>query len=399
VEYPFRVQSDFLYLSGFEEPDSVLLLIKKQGMKTVLFLRDKNPEREIWDGRRLGVQQACDTLGLDDAYSIDDLQNQSLNLISGVETIYISFSELESWFGLIHTWINRLKEQVRSGVDSPAQIADLDTLLHEQRVFKTRAEIKKMRKAAQISVEGHLAAMRVAKKSAFEYQVQAELESTFVQQGSPRVAFNSIVASEANACVLHYTENNAKMVKSGLVLVDAGAEWQGYAGDITTTFPASGRFSKPQAELYTLVLKAQQTAVAVIKPGVPYDEMHKKVIEVLTQGLVELGILKGKLGKLIEKEAYRPFFMHGTGHWLGMDVHDVGAYKKKGVWRAFEPGMVVTVEPGLYISDQHKKVDKKWHNIGIRIEDDVLVTQSGHEVLTKGLPRSVNEIETYMSQF
>jgi len=398
VEYEFRAHSDFIYLTGFEEPDSVLFLVKKEALQSVLFLREKNPEKEIWDGRRLGVEKACEALGVDQSFAIDDLDSEALALMENCDHVYISFSELETWLSPINDWISQLKQQVRKGIKAPNNIADLDKVLHEMRLFKSERELEFMRKAAQISVQGHLQAMKAAASSNYEYQVQAELEGTFKRAGSPRVAFNSIVASGENACILHYTKNRSELDKNALVLVDAGAEYNGYAGDITTTYPAGGKFSQEQALLYSLVLKAQQAAIESIKPGVSYDEMHQASIHTLTEGLVELGLLQGEVEELIATEAYKAFFMHGTGHWLGMDVHDVGDYKIDGEWRNFELGMVVTVEPGLYVSAEHSEVDAKWHNIGIRIEDDVLVTATGNEVLTAGLPRTVEEIESWMAE-
>ncbi|MDX1351655.1 MAG: Xaa-Pro aminopeptidase [Thiomicrorhabdus sp.] len=397
VEYPFRAESDFFYLTGFTEPDSVLFLVKKTSTQNVLFLRPKDPEQETWQGRRLGIEAAPGFIQIDQAWSIDELDEHALDLLENIEQVYLSFSHLAKWSESINHWLTTLKQRVRKGVSAPSSICDLDKILHEMRLCKTADEIKRMRKAAKISVQGHLSAMDAVLRCDYEYQVQAALEAEFVKQGSPRVAFSSIVASAENACILHYTENRCKIDKQALLLVDAGAEWQGYAGDITTTFPASGRFSVEQAQLYSLVLTAQQAAIHAIKPGVTYDQMHQASLKVLTTGLVELGILQGDVEELIASEAYKAFFMHGTGHWLGMDVHDVGDYKIKQQWRKLKPGMVVTVEPGLYISAEHADVDSKWHNIGIRIEDDVLVTRTGHEVLTVGLPRTVEEIESWMA--
>jgi len=398
VEFPFRADSDFIYLTGFEEPDSVLVLLKKEGVESHLFIRPKDLEQETWQGRRLGVEAAPSYLAIDSAFAIDELDEAVLLLLEGVESVYVSFSQSPDFLSTIHSWIHTLKQKVRKGIEAPKQVCDLDVYLHEMRVIKTELEIQFLRKAATISVQGHLAAMKAVQSSQFEFQVQAALESEFVRLGSPRVAFNSIVASGENACILHYTENRSEIRQGDLVLVDAGAEWQGYAGDITTTFPASGKFSDTQAQLYSLVLAAQQAAIEAIKPGVVYDVIHQASARVLTAGLLELGILQGALETLISEEAYKRFFMHGTGHWLGMDVHDVGAYKQNQQWRALKAGMVLTVEPGLYISADHQEVDSKWHNIGIRIEDDILVTESGCEVLTLGLPRTVTEIETWMSQ-
>ncbi|WP_127470977.1 aminopeptidase P N-terminal domain-containing protein [Thiomicrorhabdus aquaedulcis] len=398
VEFAFRPQSDFYYLTGFSEPDAVLLLVKLAdgSARSHVFLRPKDAEQETWQGRRLGVDLAAEHLQVDQAWSFYNWVQNVPKQIESCQMIYVSFSQLSDWTAHLTTWIGQAKQKVRKGIEAPTQICDLDVVLHEMRLHKTADEIAQMRTAARISVAGHLAAMKTVQVGMPEYAVQASLEAEFMRLGAPRVAFNSIVAAGQNACILHYTENRAYIQANDLVLVDAGAEWQGYAGDITTTFPASGEFSPAQAQLYSLVLRAQQAAIAVIKPGVSYDLLHQTVLQIITTGLVELNILQGDVATLIESEAYKPFFMHGTGHWLGMDVHDVGLYKHAGVWRTLQPGMVVTVEPGLYIGSQHTEVDAKWHNIGIRIEDDVLVTQVGHEVLTKGLPRTVAEIEAWM---
>ncbi|GKT12154.1 MAG: Xaa-Pro aminopeptidase [Thiomicrorhabdus sp.] len=398
VEFPFRTESDFFYLTGFTEPDSVLILLKTAEQESHLFLRPKDPEQETWQGRRLGVDAAAEFLLIDQAWSIDELDDGAIELLENIESVYVSFSQSLDFLGTINVWISALKQKVRKGISAPTNICDLDSALHELRLFKSEEEIQRMRQAAQISVKGHMAAMQAVAPGKFEFQVQSELEATFVRESSPRVAFNSIVAGGHNACILHYTENRDEIKEGDLVLVDAGAEWQGYAGDITTTFPASGKFSTAQAKLYSLVLKAHDAAIEVIKPGVGYDQAHQTSVKVLTQGLVDLGILKGDVDTLIKEEVFKRFFMHGTGHWLGMDVHDVGAYKQNGLWRDFAEGMVVTVEPGLYISAEHADVDSQWHNIGIRIEDDVLVTAGGNEVLSTGLPRTVDEIEAWMSQ-
>lgn len=399
VEYPFRPASDFFYLTGFAEPDSVLVLVKSGELRqTHLFLRPKDEAQEIWQGRRLGVEVAASFLKIDQAWSIDDFEEQMNELVEGAVHLVFSFAELAHWSDWVSGWIGAQKAKARKGVQAPSQLQDLDTILHEMRLFKSAQEIEWMREAAQISVAGHLAAMKATAPGRYEYQVQAELENGFKQSGSSRVGFNSIVASGENACILHYTENDARIEDGQLVLIDAGAEYAGYAGDITHTFPANGRFSTSQAELYNLVLKAQQAVIDAIRPGVPYNRLHEISVEVLTDGLVALGILTGTLDELIEQEAYKAFFMHGTGHWLGMDVHDVGDYKQDGEWRCLQPGMVLTVEPGLYISETAEQVPDAYRGIGIRIEDDVVVTEQGHEVLTHGLPRTVAEIESWMAQ-
>ncbi|QKI89438.1 aminopeptidase P N-terminal domain-containing protein [Thiomicrorhabdus xiamenensis] len=399
VEFPFRTHSDFWYLTGFAEPDAVLLLLKNNGKEeTAVFLRPKDLEQEIWQGRRLGVDAAAEKLGLDQAFEIESLLEHLPELVGGVETILVSFADFAHWTEVLTPLLASLKAQVRKGIASPAAIADLDQLLHEQRLIKSESEIAVMRQAAQISVKGHLAAMRAAALYTTEAAVQADLEAEFIRQGAQRVSFNTISASAENACILHYTENSDQLNREALLLVDAGAEYQGYAGDITHTFPPGGKFSQEQAALYRLVLKAQRSVIAAVKPGVTYDELHQITLRVLTEGLVELQILHGDVNDLVKSEAYKDFFMHGTGHWLGLDVHDVGRYKIDGEWRPLLPGMVLTVEPGLYISSRHTHVDAKWHNIGIRIEDDVLVTDAGHEVLTTGLPRTVEEIEAWFAE-
>jgi len=398
VEFPFRADSDFSYLTGFYEPDSVLLLIKQVTSESIIFVRPKDQEQEIWQGRRLGVEMAPRMLSVDQAYSVDKLDEVVGEALENIQNIYFSFSQMSLWMESVESWLGSLKAKVRKGVSTPTKLCDLDEIMHENRVIKSPQEIEWMRHAAQVSVQGHLAAMRSVVPGKYEFQVQAELEGEFKQLGSQRVAFSTIVASGDNACILHYTENTDLVGDHHLLLVDAGAEMHGYAGDITTTFPASGQFTEEQALLYSLVLKAQQAAINVIRPGTSYHAPHKTVIEVLTTGLVELGILQGEVEALIEEEAFKSFFMHGTGHWLGMDVHDVGRYKVVGDWRDLEPGMVLTIEPGLYIAPETDGVDKRWMGIGIRIEDDVLVTETGYEVLTKGLPRTVQEIESWMAE-
>ena len=403
VEHPFRVDSDFYYLTGFDEPEAVLVLSKTpDAEQTYLFLRPKDPEQETWQGRRLGVESAADQLGVDQAWAQEEMHEQMPVLLDGIQQIYFSFAQLGSWSPLMDEWIAGQKAKSRQGVVAPGRLCDADTILHEMRLIKSVEEIESMREAARITVAGHLAAMRsAAGKAGYEYQVQADLECTFKREGSPRVAFNSIVASGENACILHYTENSDSLKEDALILVDAGAEFEGYAGDITSTFPAQGQFTPEQKVLYELTLKAQQAAISVIQPGIRYDQMHQASAKVIIQGLVELGILNGEVEELFESEAYKPFFMHGTGHWLGMDVHDVGAYKQSGEWRTLQPGMVVTVEPGIYISSETGRaegVEPRYWGIGIRIEDDVLVTEKGYEILTSGLPRTVDEIEHFMAE-
>lgn len=401
VDYPFRAHSDFLYLTGFEEADATLVLIKHKEVTSCLFLPPKDPDKETWEGRRLGVDMAPQTLQVDEAFATEELAAVLETRLEGVEAFYVSFDALMDWMPMIDDWISHQKSQSRKGVTPTSRINDLDPILHEMRLIKSEEEIQQLRKAAEITVAGHLAALKSARPGQYEYQLQAVLESTFKHQGSPRVAFNSIVASGENACILHYTENTDVIEHDQLILIDAGAEYQGYAGDITQTFPANGRFTEAQRELYQLVLDAQHAAIAAIGPGKPYQVMHEAATRVLTKGLVGLGFLTGDLDTLVKEEAFKPFFMHGTGHWLGLDVHDVGAYKCQGEWRNLNPGMVVTVEPGLYISQEVGEahgIPSQYWDIGIRIEDDVLVTDTGYDILTQGLPRTIEEIEQAMAQ-
>jgi len=400
VDYPFRVNSDFYWLTGFEEPEATLLLVKrdKGEHSSHVFVRPKDREAEIWTGYRLGMEAAPEVLGVDSAFSSEERAAKLPELMKGARQVFVSFSEADYWWPvLIPVW-KGLKRHIRDGVDAPEGLRDLDGVLHELRLIKQDWEVVRLRQAAAITVQGHLAAMRaLASGSPTERAVQTALECAFFQAGAERTAFNSIVASGANACVLHYTENRAPIDEQGLVLIDAGAEKDYYAGDITTTIPARGRFTPAQKALYELVLQAQQAAKAQVKPGLPYDAHHRAAVQALTEGLVALGLLKGDVSVLIEQKAYERFFMHKTGHWLGLDVHDVGRYRVDGQWRALEPGMVLTVEPGLYVAPDDETVDPQWRGIGIRIEDDLLVTETGHEVLTEGLPRTVAEIEAAMA--
>ncbi len=399
ADYPFRVHSDFYYLTGFDEPEATLLLLKTAAgeEKTIAFVRPKDPEAETWTGRRLGVEAAVEVLGVDEAYEKAQRAEKLPELIKGVERLYVSFSEAAYWWPVLLPVMKALKQYVREGVAPPEQLQDLDGILHELRLIKQPWEVKQIRQAAQISVQGHLAAMRAACRAETERQIATALVCGLYDQGAEALSFNPIVASGANACILHYTQNHAPVDPKGLVLVDAGAEKGYYAGDITTTFPARGRFSAEQKALYELVLAAQSAAKRHVRPGEPYDAYHQAAVQVLTEGLVALGLLKGSVETLIEEKAYTRFYMHKTGHWLGLDVHDVGKYRLKGQWRPLEAGMVLTVEPGVYVAADDETVAPQWRGIGIRIEDDLLVTETGHEVLTEGLPRTVDEIEAFMT--
>lgn len=379
VEFPFRADSDFMYLTGFAEPEAVAVLKpgREQG-SYVLFCREKHPEMEQWHGARAGLEGACADYGADDAFPHGDLDDILPGLIEGCETVYYAMGYYPDFDQQMMSWVGRLRTRSRT---APAEFVALDHMLHDMRLYKSREEIKTMSHAMDISTRAHERAMRACRPGMHEYQIEAELQYEFVKAGSRSPAYPSIVAGGANACVLHYVENTAPLKDGELLLIDAGAEFDHYASDITRTFPVGGRFSKEQREIYEIVLAAQAAAIAAVKPGNNWDDPHAAAVEVIVAGLIDVGILKGKLKTNLEKETYRDFYMHKTGHWLGMDVHDVGDYRIDGEWRVLEPGMVMTVEPGIYIGND-KKIPKKYRNIGIRIEDDVHVTREGHEVLT-----------------
>jgi Xaa-Pro aminopeptidase len=398
THYPYRQDSDFWYLTGFAEPDAVLVLVpgRRHG-EALLFCRERDPEREAWDGPRVGPEGAVDALGMDDAYPIDDIDDILPGLIEGRSRVYYHLGRDTEFDLKLIGWLNQVRAQVRLGAQPPHEFLELGHLLDELRLFKSKEEIRLMQRAADISVAAHEAAMRAARPGIREYALQAELERVFrMHEAEP--AYGSIVGAGANACVLHYRANNAQAKDGELVLIDAGAEYRGYAADITRTFPVNGRFSPAQRALHDLVGAAQAAALAQAKPGVPYEAGHVAAVNTLTEGLLRLGLLKGRLEKNIAEGTYKRFYRHKTGHWLGLDVHDVGDYRIDGESRLLEPGMVFTIEPGLYISPDDASVDAKWRGIGIRTEDDVLVTRDGHAVLTDTLARSADEIEALMAQ-
>lgn len=396
THYPFRQASDFRYLTGFEEPDAFLVLAPKHELgASILFVRPRDAAREQWDGRRAGVAGALKDYGVDQAFNLDELDAKLPELLAGREQVFAPLGEDIGFAQRLFGWLAAVRRLQRAGVKAPSAWQDSAPLLHEMRLFKDEDELKVLREACRISALGHVAAMQSCRPGAAEYTLEAELLHTFRQHGG-ETAFPSIVAGGQNACILHYTENRDALKKGELVLVDAGCEWGGYCGDISRTFPVGGRFSDAQRDVYSVVLAAQQAAIDAVRPGVSFDQPHQAAVQVLTEGLVDLKLLKGKVSKLIEKEAYKRFYLHRTGHWLGMDTHDVGAYKVDGAWRALEPGMVLTVEPGLYI-DAGRDVPKELRNIGIRIEDDVLVTREGHEVLTEAVPKSVEALEAMLA--
>jgi len=398
VEYQYRQDSDFYYLSGFPEPEAVLVLIPgREHGEYILFCRENDKKMETWNGPRAGQEGAVAQYDADDSFPITDIDDILPGLLEDKERVFYTMGAHPDFDQRVIGWVNRLRQQARAGIHAPGEFISLDHSLHEMRLYKSAAEIKAMRQAAKISAEAHIRAMKMTKPGVKEYQVQAELQHTFMQQGALSPAYASIVGGGKNGCILHYVENLETLKKGELLLIDAGAEYDYYASDISRTFPVSGKFSRAQKALYELVLKAQQAAIEEVKPGNHWNDPHEAAVRILTQGMVDLGLLKGNVKKLIEKEKYRKFYMHRTGHWLGMDVHDVGDYKVEDEWRLLEPGMVLTVEPGIYISGGDKSVDKKWWNTGIRIEDDVLVTKDGYEVLSKGAPKTIKEIEAIMA--
>ena len=397
VHYPYRQDSDFYYLTGFSEPDALAVFIpgREQG-EYILFCREFDETKALWEGAHAGLEGATEHYQADDAFPIDDLDDILPGLLENKGKVFYPMGRDSDLDHHLLDWINHIKSQSRSGLVAPGELVSLEHILHEMRLFKSPEEIKLMRRAAEISAQGHVKAMKLCKAGLSEYQIEAELVHHFMQSGLRSVAYPSIVAGGKNACVLHYTDNADKLKNGDLLLIDAGAECDHYAADITRTFPVSGRFSEPQKQLYQLVLDAQAAAIEQIKPGVPWINAHDASVEVLTKGLVTLGLLEGKVKALIKKEKFKQFYMHRIGHWLGMDVHDVGDYKVDQKWRLLEPGMVLTVEPGLYIAPECKTVEEKWRGIGIRIEDDLLVTEQGHEVLTGGVPKTIADIEALM---
>ncbi|MFC0154954.1 aminopeptidase P N-terminal domain-containing protein [Xanthomonas dyei] len=397
THYPYRQDSDFWYLSGFPEPEAVLVLVpgRKHG-EAILFCRERDAEREAWDGPREGQEGAVECYGMDDAYPIDDVDEILPGLLEGRTRVYYHFGRDVDFDLKLIGWLKRVREQVRHGAQPPHEFLELGHLLHEQRLFKSRDEIALMQQAADISVRAHRAAMRLARPGVHEYELQAEVEREF-RAADAWPAYGSIVGAGSNACVLHYRANNARSREGDLVLIDAGAEYRGYAADITRTFPVNGRFTPAQRALHALVGAAQAAALAQARPGVAYEAGHVAAVETLTEGLLRLGLLKGKLERNIAEEQYKRFYRHKTGHWLGLDVHDVGDYRLAGDSRLLEPGMVFTIEPGLYVSADDTSVDAKWRGIGIRTEDNVLITADGHRVLTDALARSADEIEAEMA--
>lgn len=391
--FPYRFDSYFHYLTGFAEPEAVLVLVADA--KSILFCREKNLGREIWDGFRHGPDGAKEAFGFDEAYPIAQLDEMLPQLLADQPNLYFHLGADSEWDARAVGWLNRVREKARSGVSAPGAIQDVRVLLDEMRLFKMPDEVATMRRAADISGAAHVRAMRAAQPGGMEYHLEAELLHEFRRHGAQAPAYTSIVAGGANACVLHYISNDAELRDGDLVLIDAGCELDGYASDITRTFPVNGSFSAPQKDLYELVLAAQTEALFHVKPGQRWDAPHEAALKVLAQGMIDFGLCSGSLDEVLEKELYKPFYMHKTGHWLGMDVHDVGNYKLAGAWRELQPGMALTVEPGCYVRPGEGVPEHFW-NIGIRIEDDVVVTETGCEVLTGAAPKKVAEIEALM---
>ena len=397
VEFPFRADSDFYYLTGFREPDAVAVLIPKRPHgEYLLFCRERDAEMETWTGRRAGTLGAMDSFDADDAFPVGDIDEILPGLMESCDRVYYTMGSRPQFDQRVMDWINRLREGARTGMRTPDKFVSLEHLLHDMRLYKSRSEVRVMRTAAKVACAAHQRAMQACRPGMQEYEIEAELLHEFRRAGMVP-AYSSIVGGGANGCILHYTENSGSLQDGDLLLIDAGAEYDCYASDVTRTFPVNGRFSQAQKELYEVVLAAQTAAIKKVRAGNHWNDPHEAAVRVLTRGLVKLGILKGKPADLVRKDAYRRFYMHRTGHWLGMDVHDVGDYKVGGAWRELEPGMVLTVEPGLYIPAGSRGVARKWWNIGIRIEDDVLVTRDEPDVLSDAVPRSVAGIEALMT--
>ena len=397
VCYNFRQDSDFHYLTGFGEPEAVAVLIpgRAQG-EFVMFVRERNRTREIWDGRRAGPEGARAQYGADDAFPIGDLDDILPGLLESRARVYHTMGKYHDFDQRVVGWVNALRAEARSGAHPPQEFVALDHVLHDMRLFKSRRELAIMRRSGAIAAGAHVRAMKFCKPGRTEYQVMAELVHEFGRHGAD-TAYHPIVGGGANSCVLHYGDNNQPLRDGDLLLVDAGCEHQYYASDVTRTFPVGGRYSKAQRAVYGVVLAAQRAACAQVRPGNHWNEPHDAAVRAITQGLVRIGLLKGPVAGLIRDGAYKKFFMHRTGHWLGIDVHDVGDYKVGDEWRVLEPGMVLTVEPGIYIPAGTRGVPRSFWNIGIRIEDDVAVTASGHEVLTAGAPTDPDVIEKLMA--
>ena len=392
--YPYRADSHFLYLTGFAEPEAVLVLDAGAG-KSILFCREKNLEREVWEGFRYGPDGAREAFGFDEAYPLSELDIRLPDLLSGQKSLWWNVGRQPAFDVRVNGWLDAVRQRYRSGEQPPALYHDLLVLLDEMRMIKDAGERATLRRAGQISAQGHIQAMRATRPGMMEYQVEAEILHTFIRNGARYPSYESIVAGGANACTLHYAANNARLNDGDLLLIDAGCELNGYAGDITRTFPVNGKFSPAQRDVYEIVLAAELAGIAAVKPGAVWNEPGDAALRILVQGMLDLKLLDGSVDGVIESGAFRQFYMHGIGHMIGLDVHDVGQRKQGGQWRTYQPGMCTTIEPGLYIRPA-PNVPAALHNIGIRIEDDVLVTETGHEVYTADVPKEIDAIEILM---
>lgn len=399
ADYKYRADSSFYYLTGFAEPDAVAVIetfAEGEEYSYSLFCRERDREMEIWHGYRAGIDGAIEIYDADEAYAIDLLDEEIIEKLLNKQRLYYRIGQQAEFDARVSQWIQKADAEQRRGSAAPAELIQLDRIVDEMRLKKSAQEIELMQIASNISAEAHTRAMQTVKPEMMEYALEAELNYIFGKNGCVP-SYNSIVGGGENACILHYVENNKPLNDGDLVLIDAACEYEFYASDITRTFPVNGKFSPEQKALYNIVLEAQLAAIDATRIGNHYKYPHQVAVKILTQGLIDLGLMSGDVDELIESEAFRQFFMHGTGHWLGMDVHDVGAYKTGEDWRAYEAGMVVTVEPGLYVAPDDETVDARWRGIGIRIEDDIVVTENGPLVLTKNVVKTVEEIESLMA--
>jgi Xaa-Pro aminopeptidase len=397
TEYLFRQSSDFYYLTGFEEPEAVLVLVPgREHGEVILFCRERDPVAEQWNGERLGPERAVQMLGMDDAFPIGDLPDILPGLLEGRARVYCNLGDHPDFDQQLVGWVKNIRARQVHGLEGPGEFTVLGHLLHDLRLFKSQAEIKLVRRAAEITAGAHVRAMKTARPGLREAHLEAEIVYEFMRNGARFPAYPCIVGAGANARVLHYVRNDGPLRDGDLVLIDAGCEYEYYAADLTRTFPVNGRFSAPQRDLYEVVLAAQLAAIDAARPGTPFDRVHETAVAHMVDGLVHLGVLAGSREENLESGAYRRYCAHKSSHWLGLDVHDVGDYRVGDAWRALEPGMVLTVEPGIYLPDDDT-VPRALRGLGIRIEDDVLVTRDGHEVLTAAAPKTVAAIEDVMN--
>ncbi|MFD1259888.1 Xaa-Pro aminopeptidase [Entomomonas asaccharolytica] len=398
VEYPYRQDSNFQYLTGFPEPEALLVLVPNRAEgQVILFCRDRDPLLEVWTGIRAGQEGAIKNYGVDQAFSIKQLDEIMPTLLDGRSKVYSLIATQHDVQQQLRKWVEVVRSRAKQDAVAPTTFKALEPILHEMRLHKSEAELAVMQYAMDISAKAHIRAMQESKAGLYEYSLEAALEYEFRRGGARLVAYNSIVASGSNACILHYQDNNAQLKAGDLVMIDAGCEVDCYASDISRTFPVTGKFSAEQKALYEIVLAANMAAIGEVAPNKPYQAPHDIAVKIITEGLVELGILQGNVETLIANKAYTEFYMHSTGHWLGLDVHDVGAYRINKQSRPFEAGMVLTIEPGIYIAPDNTKVAEKWRGIGIRIEDNVVVTEQGHRVMTANAPKTIAEIESLMA--